>query len=410
MNYDIVFLGGVFPKEYEKTIINNSVGNVQFAANTLQWKLIKGIDSNNLTPLKIINSPFVGSFPFRYKKMFIPSFKFSHHSINCDDENVGFLNVIGIKHFTRYRSIKKQLFNWSNNRDGRKKILIAYAMTSPFTKAIQYIKKLNPSIITILIVPDLPQYMNTTNKSSFIYKALKRIDNKKIQKNLNYVNKYVFLTKYMADFFNIEKENYTIIEGIGEIKNDIIVSKCNDEKIILYTGTLNEKYGIKNLVDCMKFIKNENVKLVICGDGDSKDYIANASLEDNRIIYKGVVNREIVNEYQKSASILVNPRQNKEEYTKYSFPSKIMEYLSTGIPVLCYKLDGIPDEYDDYLFYVDGDEVVDLAFSITKILELSEWELKEISQKSKDFIKNKKNPKYQTKKIFEMIGEENEKI
>ena len=38
----------------------------------------------------------------------------------------------------------------------------------------------------------------------------------------------------------------------------------------------------------------------------------------------------------------VNPRQNNEEFTKYSFPSKTMEYLASGVPVVAYKLDGIP--------------------------------------------------------------------
>ena len=55
---------------------------------------------------------------------------------------------------------------------------------------------------------------------------------------------------------------------------------------------------------------------------------------------------------QKTADVLVNPRLNEGEYTKYSFPSKTMEYLSTGRPVVCYKLDGIPDEYDKHLMEV----------------------------------------------------------
>lgn len=45
----------------------------------------------------------------------------------------------------------------------------------------------------------------------------------------------------------------------------------------------------------------------------------------------------------KNADVLVNPRQNDDEYTKYSFPSKNIEYLMTGNAVMAYMLDGIPE-------------------------------------------------------------------
>lgn len=52
---------------------------------------------------------------------------------------------------------------------------------------------------------------------------------------------------------------------------------------------------------------------------------------------------------QQQATLLVNPRKGHEEYTKYSFPSKTMEYMASGTPTIMYKLPGLPIEYEEYL-------------------------------------------------------------
>ena len=51
--------------------------------------------------------------------------------------------------------------------------------------------------------------------------------------------------------------------------------------------------------------------------------------------------------------ILVNFRSPNEELTKYSFPSKILEYISSGSLVLSTRLLGIPDEYFSYIVPLD---------------------------------------------------------
>jgi len=54
------------------------------------------------------------------------------------------------------------------------------------------------------------------------------------------------------------------------------------------------------------------------------------------------------------ADVLVNPRENNEEYTKYSFPSKNIEYLASGNPVVAYMLDGMGDCYREYIYLLEN--------------------------------------------------------
>lgn len=408
-NMDITFLGGLFPKEIEEEIIVNSIGNIDNAANVLQWNFINGLEANNGNPINIINSLYIGSYPKRYKKLYIKTSEF-RRNVKSQNINVGFINVFGIKQYVRYFSIKKYLKRWANDKK-ENKVIIAYALTSVFVKALKYIKTVNPNIKTCIIVPDLPEYMNTSDDISKIYKKLKHIEIKSINKKLKYIDNFVLLTEQMSKALNVN--NYVVIEGIAtdilKQEHDKLKENKKSEKIILYTGTLNRRYGILNLINAFRLIDNENYRLVLCGYGDSINEVLEAEKTDKRIIFKGQIKREAVLKLQNEADVLINPRQNKEEFTKYSFPSKNLEYLSSGTPLIAYKLDGIPAEYDDYIYYIENDSIESLRDKIVEVCEKTREELDAAGKKSREFVLSEKNSIAQTKKIFNLLGEQNDK-
>ncbi|MFP3359960.1 glycosyltransferase, partial [Planococcus sp. SIMBA_143] len=94
-------------------------------------------------------------------------------------------------------------------------------------------------------------------------------------------------------------------------------------KTLLYSGGLAEKYGVVSLINAFERLPNSNYRLIICGSGEAEEEIINATKRDNRIIFKGLLPREEVLQMQKDSHVLVNPRPNNDEYTKFSFPSKI---------------------------------------------------------------------------------------
>jgi len=401
-DFDIIFLGGLFPKETEEEIYENSKGSIQSAANVLQWNIIEGLDLCNNQPVKIFNSLYIGAYPLNYKKILVKTYNFNH-SINNNDINIGFINILGLKHFFRYVSLKPYLKKWAKDSNN-KKVLIGYALTGTFVRLIKYVKKINSNITTCIIVPDLPEYMNTKNTTSIVYAFLKNAEINSIRKNMDFIDKYVLLTEHMKDFMNLNKK-YTVVEGVAsDVFNNIEpFENKHDLKTILYTGTLNEKYGLINLVEAFKLIPYDNYRLVICGAGDSEKRIFMEAQNDCRILFKGQQRRQDVLKFQKSATVLINPRSNNEEYTKYSFPSKILEYLSSGVPTIAYKLDGIPDEYDKYINYVIGNEISDLASKIIELCEKNEDDLFSIGEAGKKFVLNNKNKVVQANKIMKLL-------
>ncbi|NTV06484.1 MAG: glycosyltransferase [Chlorobiaceae bacterium] len=404
---DIVFLGGLFPEETKTEIINNSVGLIDNAANNLQWNLVRGLDCNLKCPVKIINSLHIGSFPKRYKKLIIPDYDFNHYS-NVKDINVGFLNLSLYKHFSRIISVRPHLKEWALSTNNKPKIIIAYALTNVFTDLLRYVKITFPDIITIIVVPDLPEYMNTTNNAGVTYKMLKMLSVRHIMSCIHYIDGFVLLTKQMAVPLGINSVKTVVIEGVSEsIEKRPVSGNIFDSDIIsiVYTGTLHERYGILNLLKAFMLIDNSNYRLVLCGAGDSEKKIFEMVKFDDRIIFKGQLMKNEIIDIQKNATVLVNPRQNNEEFTKYSFPSKNMEYLSSGRPLIAYKLDGIPDEYDAYTYYVQDNSIEALSNKIVEVCSCTHEYLTCFGAAARDWVIKEKNCVVQAKKIIDMISE-----
>ena len=118
-NYDVLFLGGLFPIEIEKQIYMKSKNSIQNAANKLQWSIVTGLDSILNKPVKILNMLFLGSYPKNYQDSFIKSFRFSHVT-GAQDFNVGFINITVIKEIFRTLALKKPLISWIHEKRNEK--------------------------------------------------------------------------------------------------------------------------------------------------------------------------------------------------------------------------------------------------------------------------------------------------
>ena len=144
------------------------------------------------------------------------------------------------------------------------------------------------------------------------------------------------------------------------------------------------------------------MKLDLYGNGDYVEKLR--ELNDSRICYHGIVANEEVVDAEQHAVLLINPRPTTEEFTKYSFPSKNMEYMASGTPVLTTNLPGMPCEYLDYVYLFDDESIEGMAKTLTKILNNSPEILREKGESARNFVLKRKNNMVQACKILTMIG------
>lgn len=399
-DFSLLFLMGLFPRYCEHEILDNTIGQPQSAANNLQKEIISGLMQIGCKNVSIINAPYIGAYPFNYKKLFAPA----EGNLEIDGIsygfNVSFVDIALFKHFSRRLSFRKQLKDWAEyHRNNEKVLVVAYALTSDNIACIRYLKNLIPQCRSCVVVPDLPEYMSTKVSRSVIKKgveAIKKWDTRQIYRKIELIDGYITLTEEMAK--RLHADQYLVMEGISPINPYRGQKKKNGKKIVAYTGTLNKKYGILDLIDSFTALEYD-CELWICGDGDAAEYVRNAARKDSRIKYLGVRSRDEILEIQAQSTLLVNPRKNIGEYTKYSFPSKLLEYLSSGVPVLAYKLNGVPDEYDAIIRYVDTTDSSSLANSIKEMLDLEERDRNILGERAVQFVLERKTPMKQAERM-----------
>lgn len=259
-------------------------------------------------------------------------------------------------------------------------------------------------IKSIAIVTDLPSLMYVLQDKESVFDKLSI----KLQNRLLGISDgYVFLTEAMNETLNQNAKPYCIIEGLSDIQllslnnNELVVK---EHKVFHYSGGLYEKFGVKALIDAFMKINRDDIRLHLFGNGELTSYIELCIEKDSRIIFFGFRNNQEVLEDQLSALVLVNPRFTHEDYTKYSFPSKTMEYMASGVPLLTTRLPGIPKEYFDFVYVFEEENFEGYRTAMERTLNIPEKELIFLGNQAKNFVLQHKNNKIQAEKFYKTFS------
>jgi glycosyltransferase involved in cell wall biosynthesis len=119
-----------------------------------------------------------------------------------------------------------------------------------------------------------------------------------------------------------------------------------DEKIIIFVGTLRPVKGIKYLIKAMKIIrqKNEDARLMLIGDGEERAYLENLVKElnlKNYVKFIEKVQNENVPEYMVTSDVFVLPSLSE------SFGIVNLEAMASGLPIVTTKVGGLPEVVKD---------------------------------------------------------------
>lgn len=248
-----------------------------------------------------------------------------------------------------------------------------------------------------VIVTDLPEMERKT-------RSLTKFNNRLFKK----ADAFILLTEQMNDIVNRNNKPYIVLEGHVDSEAPPPETQTPYEdsigkKVILYAGSLKKIYGIADLVNGFIDADIPDSELNIYGNGDFKDELIELCAKYPSVKYLGLrKNSDIVAEEQK-ASLLVNPRPTAPEYTKYSFPSKNMEYMVSGTPVLTTKLPGMPEEYKQYVYLIEEDSARGVCDALKKVFSRTREERVSDGARARAFVSEKKSNVVQAKKILDFL-------
>ncbi len=390
-----LFLGSFyFPEEeciveeISKCVLQNSIVNFQ---NNMLCGLRDYLQEGDT--LSIVNYFPIGAYPSQTNELIIKGEKKDGY------ERLSLINIPLIKQLWYNVQAHNAIHRWIKKIGNNEGKIIMYDLLRPYLKTLSYLK--NDRIKTYTIIADLPNEFGY-NKDERGFKAFvkKRIgyQNMKLVGNLNY---FGVLTKQMSEPLHLKESLCAVIEGFSNEKR-FFTPLDYDSQIILYTGLVSVEYNIDGLLTAFSLLEGDQYQLWICGLGPSVELVKEYAKKDNRIKYKGSIPLSKVATIQSKATVLVNPRLNNGEFTKYSFPSKIIEYLSTARPVIAYKLSGIPDVYYNYLIPPKDDTPECLSALMKQVLDLSLEQKREIGLKGREFVIERTRPYMQMKKLLSL--------
>jgi len=217
---------------------------------------------------------------------------------------------------------------------------------------------------------------------------------------------FISLTKELNSEVNKRSKPNIVIEGFADISfmdlKNLIADKF-EKRVVIYGGGLYEEYGLKILLDGFHKLVDNDVELWLYGEGPYVQDIIRFSKLDSRIRYKGNVSNEDLLQQLIKATLLINPRPPIGRYTKYSFPSKNMEYMSTGTPLLTAKLPGIPLDHLPFVYLIGDSSSEGIYNSLKDVLSRDRLLLHEFGRIAKAYVLEKKNNVFQTGRILKLI-------
>ena len=402
----ILFVSGLYSEAHIEMLREYSGGDIQNAANVFQWNVVNGLLQND-APFEVVSLPFIPSFPIGYKRCFAPS-----GEIVQNERTIGrvlrFCDLVLWKKVSIQHRLERYLADWIKRNDSEDRLVVlTYSPYTPFVKALRSVKKRFPNkrIEAVTIVTDLVDDYKSSSTNNLLRRIQCEIEKRQTHRLYKYIDKFVLLSKYMVEKIPEAQNSYVVVEGLAQLKGYPKVAKDSSPKSLLYTGLLDYFTGVNDLVAAFQTIKDPDLRLVICGLGVLEEEIKRAAAKDSRIVFKGLVTREQAVLLQQQATLLINPRKPDNQLTRYSFPSKTMEYLTSGTPMLGYKLDGIPEEYYAYYYTIESLGVDALAAKIQEVLQYSPSELDRKAEQAYNFIAQHKTAKTQVRKMMDFMGE-----
>jgi len=182
-------------------------------------------------------------------------------------------------------------------------------------------------------------------------------------------NGYTVSHSIAAEFKKLYGVDYEVIRNVPMLGP--LVTRLQQEKIIIYQGAVNEARGLEFLIPAMKGI---DATLHIYGDGNfleqTKELVSSNNLQD-KVFVKAKVLPGQLDAITRSAYIGINLVEHTGLNQYYSLANKFFDYVQNGLPQVSmnfpeYKK--INDEYEVAIL-IDDLQIDTIAGAVNKLLK-----------------------------------------
>ena len=274
--------------------------------------------------------------------------------------------------FHRMFSITPQIKKILKKEDLSDAIFITDTINPSLIRAVKKANKKYKRPI-LGVCTDSPSNISGTRRSYTLYLLSKSND----------LDGYIALTEGLSDLFNPNNKPRYIFEGVVEDEVSSSTPAKETKPYFFFGGALMERYGVYNLIEAFKQLNNPDIDLYICGHHGDKDRLKNAIKGVSNIKNLGLLPVNKVLDYEKTAIACINPRPFSEDLDRFSIPSKTLEYMSMGRPVISVRNTILMQKFPHEVVWIDSAEVVDIKNAMRNVLAMSEEQKNHIGKEAK---------------------------
>ena len=192
---------------------------------------------------------------------------------------------------------------------------------------------------------------------------------------------YITLTSGLNELFNQKNRANLTLEGVLESKyKQSDVSEFG--KYIYYYGSLEEKYGVYDLIKAFNELNEPDLNLVIAGYHAKNDKL-NKLIDGNEHIKNlGVIPSDYSLSLENGSVFNINPRPYSEDYDRYLIPCNVINYLNSNTLTVSVRNTKLQKYFDEDAIWIKTGEVEDLVDAMKKALSMKDEERKALVKKA----------------------------
>lgn len=390
-----VCANSVFNETVQKSRVKPSA-----SAQTFENALVKGLVENGCD-LTVVSAESIAIYPGGNRLLLKP--RQDALQSGCTAHILPAVNLPFFKQQCHAYGAKRRLLKWLRENGAEEKCVLVYGLYPAVVKQLQSVCRRHGCKI-FAVITDVPSTMFTYTKPKSVLKRIFSGAYRNTAISLqDRFDGYVFLTEAMSAAVAPGKP-FTVVEAIADTAAfaDIPQPAKADPPAIMYAGSLYQKYGVDRIVDALSYIHCD-CQLWLFGSGDQEQAIAEKARTDSRIRFFGRVSRQEILRREKASALLLNVRSAQDDYTKYSFPSKMVEYMLSGTPMLTTRLPGIPEPYYAHCYVADGETPEMIGQQIQQIL--ADPQKSQVGEQARRFVTEQKSSHVQAARILAFINE-----
>ena len=211
-------------------------------------------------------------------------------------------------------------------------------------------------------------------------------------------NQFHFPGFISSTFLDLNKKNQNFLNNDNLIPFRIYIA-----------GGAHYSKGFDVLLDALNFLPHIRIEVHLYSNTilDKKNLIKIENLENNKkiFVHEFVDQETLAKLFIEKANVLINTTRNMKmpKYTA-GFPFKMLEYASTGIPIISSEIGKLEDKFDENICFYDKDCPINLSKSIEEVFNNYDsyqrkanklrsyvnksYTIEEISKRIDSFLKN----------------------